>query len=120
MKMKIIYLASPYSHDDKEVMESRYQAAIDGCAKLIEMGYCPISPIVQSHPVANKHDMGLEFDTWEQIDYALIDACDELCILEMDGTWESKGISKEIQYASLKCKPTWIMKHEIDFDVIEA
>lgn len=117
--MKVIYLASPYSHPDKTIMESRYQAAIDGCAKLIEMGYCPISPIVQSHPVANKHDLGLEFDTWEQIDYELINVCDEVCILDIDGVHESKGVKKEIEYALSRRKPIWTISSKIDFNVTD-
>lgn len=48
--MKVIYLASPYTDEDKTVMENRYQLAIDGCAKIMRMGLCPISPIVHSHP----------------------------------------------------------------------
>jgi nucleoside 2-deoxyribosyltransferase len=103
--MKTIYMASPYTHSDKTVMETRYQLALDGCSKLIGMGFCPISPIAQSHPVANKHDMGLSFDTWENIDYAMIDMCDELWILDIDGVDESSGVRKELIYALSKRKP---------------
>ena len=42
---KIIYLATPYSHEDKNVVESRYIQTANKCAELISEGNVVISPI---------------------------------------------------------------------------
>lgn len=107
--MKVIYIASPYTHEDYDVMEERYQKAVDACRRVIEMGHCPISPIVQSHPVAVKHKMGLSFDFWEEIDFKLIERCDELWILYIDGVNTSEGVVREKEYADRIYKPVRVL-----------
>ena len=103
--MKVIYLASPYSHPDEQVRESRYLEAVDACHDIINLGHCPFSPIVHSHPIALRHGSGLGFDSWMKIDFEMICRCDELWILNIEGYDESEGVAKEKQYALIKGLP---------------
>jgi nucleoside 2-deoxyribosyltransferase len=95
----LLYLASPYSHYDPAVREARYMAAIDAAAGLMEQGYHVISPIVACHPIAILYGLPMGYDYWLQLDERLIEACDAVCVLMIDGAEQSVGVAAEIKYA---------------------
>jgi len=47
----MIYLATPYSHDDPEVMEERFALVTATAAQLMLAGYVVYSPITHGHAV---------------------------------------------------------------------
>ncbi len=47
----MIYLASPYTHVDAAVRESRFDAACLAMSTLMRAGLSVYSPIVHSHPL---------------------------------------------------------------------
>src|SRR4051812_15243129 len=83
----MIYLASPYSHDDPTVREERFREACRATAALIDVGEVVYSPIVHSHPLA-AHGLPTAWEFWEKQDRELIARCDEVVVLTLDG-WES-------------------------------
>lgn len=110
--MKLIYLASPYlyrglrdkSIDNEtyerfcnEVHETRYQSAIDVTAYLMKKGLVVYSPIVATHPVAVKHKLPLGSEYWLQFDEIILNKCDEIIVLTLDGWKESPGVQREIE-----------------------
>lgn len=103
--MKLIYLASPYVYrrDDvsdmakAQVQEFRYQLAIDASAWLMNLGYSVISPIVATHPVAVKHDLPKGSEYWMKFDEILLNKCDEMMILMIDGVFDSPGVKREFK-----------------------
>lgn len=96
----MIYLASPYSHDQPAVRQRRYELARDVTGRLIQVGHVVFSPIVYSHQFAESH--GTEFRAWSFFDLAMIDAASELIVLMIDG-WElSKGVWAEVEHAKQK------------------
>lgn len=97
--MKLIYLASPYSHPDPKVVEQRYLAAVEKAAELIKAGFMVFSPIAHTHPIAVRHKLPGEFDYWEAYDRRMISHCDLLYILTIPGWRESRGVQAEIQIA---------------------
>ncbi len=103
--MKLIYLASPYLYrgpDDiglklaEYTQEKRYQSAIDATAYLMKKGLCVYSPIVATHPIAVKHDLPLGSEYWLQFDEIILNKCDEIVVLMIEGWKESPGVQREI------------------------
>jgi hypothetical protein len=107
--MKLIYLASPYlyrgdiegitEYGKQRIHEQRYQDAIDATAYLMNKGLAVYSPIVSTHPVAIKHDLPLGSEFWLQFDEVILNKCDEIVVLMIDGWRESPGVQREIQLA---------------------
>ncbi|MEX0937329.1 MAG: DUF1937 family protein [Pirellulales bacterium] len=100
----MIYLASPYSHDDANVREARYEAACRAVASLLRSGCFAYSPIVHSHPLA-AYGLPTDWKFWESIDRRHLSHCDELAVLTLDGWTTSVGVQAEIRIAHEYGKP---------------
>jgi hypothetical protein len=100
--MKFIYLASPYSHPDHEVREARYRAACRKAAQYARKGIAVFAPIVHSHPLVPYMDAAqcMDFDLWMKLDLPLLKAADELHILCIDGWRASRGVTREVEFAT--------------------
>lgn len=101
---KLIYLASPYSHDDPNVIEHRVCQVQNATAALIEQGNLIFSPIVYTHPIAEMTSFAPvntaeAMSGWMDYDKAMIDKCDELWVLELDGWAQSRGVEAERNHA---------------------
>ena len=99
--MKKIYLAGPYSHDSKLVKLKRFLDLNVKAAELMEEGYLVFSPISHSHPISKwvSKENSMSYDFWLAQDFWILDICDELHILCLDGWLESKGVLAEIARA---------------------
>ena len=96
-----VYLATPYSHEDKMLHSIRFEQVSAKAAQLMEAGYKVFSPISHSHPIStyckpenNTHDFWLRQDFW------ILELCDEMHILCLDGWRTSKGVDAEIVKAN--------------------
>lgn len=105
---KLIYLASPYSHSDNDVIARRVLEVQDATARLIERGHLIFSPIVHSHHIASQvtfeptHNENSDLHngtTWLDYDRAMINKADELWILRLNGHTRSKGVHAELYHA---------------------
>jgi hypothetical protein len=99
---KIIYLASPYTHPDPDVVEKRFTQVMKVAADLTKFGYVIFSPILHSHPLAVEHGLNGDWDFWKRIDTAFIKASGLLAVVKLDGWDQSKGVTAEIAIAE-KC-----------------
>jgi nucleoside 2-deoxyribosyltransferase len=104
MYKKLIYLASPYSAPTKEQMLQRTKDVQVATAKLIEQGHLIFSPIVHTQPIEDIVSFSPvntegEMSGWMKYDFAMIDKCDEVWVLKIDGWEASRGVAAEIQYA---------------------
>lgn len=103
MRDNIIYLASPYSGSDEQKI-ARYEAAIKTTVFLIKEGHNVYSPIVHSHPLSKKlPPQGWDF--WKAIDFPMLDRCDLLMVLTIEGWRSSVGVQEEIAYAATHSIP---------------
>jgi len=100
----MIYLASPYTHTDPDVRESRFDAACRATAELVRGGHVVFSPIVHGHPLV-RFEVPVEWDFWERFDREHLRWCDELVVLMLDGWRESRGVQGELQIAQELGKP---------------
>jgi hypothetical protein len=98
-----VYLASPYSHHDAAVRQERYQAACKKAAQYASKGIAHFCPIAQSHPVADYMDEAkrMDFELWMKNDLPLLRMAQELHVLCIDGWRSSRGVTREIEYATL-------------------
>lgn len=95
----MIYLASPYNHEDPAVRESRYDAAMKACADLLIAGEHVFSPIVHCHELAKRYELPPGFEFWRDYDHAFLRLCDRMVVLKLDGWKESRGVTAEIELA---------------------
>jgi len=100
---ELIYIAIPYTFDS----EKSVKIADKVSAELMKQGYSVISPISQSHRIANHLDPDLRFsqEFWQAIDDPLVIACNRMCLIRIhieeksaeQLIEESKGCQHEIE-----------------------
>jgi len=100
----MIYLASPYSHPDAAVRETRFRDACRAAAKLMRLGHVVFSPIAHGHCIC-EHGLPTDWRFWEPFDRSQLERCDEVVVLMLDGWRESVGVQAEIQIADEVGKP---------------
>ena len=105
MESKLIYLASPYTHPDKNVEKFRYERAMDCQFWLMQKGYTVYAPIRATHELAKRYFLPSNFEYWAQFDEIFLSKCDELFVLMMPGWAESKGVTSEISIAKRRNLP---------------
>ena len=109
--MKKAYLASPYSHPDPKVREERFIEVCGLAASLMwgDNDLTVFSPIAHSHPIAVHGGLSGSADYWEKHNRAWLDWADVLFVADMEGTKESEGIRREIEYAiNAKKRVVWL------------
>lgn len=100
--MDRIYLASPYSHPDRAVRETRYLEAVKAAGRLMKdrLGCAVFSPIAHSHMIAELTRLPGDFDFWQGQDMGFIDFwATRIAVLKLDGWRESMGVRAEIARA---------------------
>ena len=101
--MKLVYIASPYSHDDSRIVNDRFDKVRDYTASLMQSiydtGCVPFSPILHCHEMAQVHDLPKGHEYWMVVDKTILRHCDELWVYMLDGWQESAGIKMEIEFA---------------------
>lgn len=101
----MIYLAGPYSHPEREVIEQRYDQHVKHLAHLLNDGLIVFSPIVHWHVVATRHMLPHGWEFWGKLDLSILDRCDKVIVLTLPG-WESSiGTTAEIEHAKSKNIP---------------
>ncbi|GIW80418.1 MAG: hypothetical protein KatS3mg105_2225 [Gemmatales bacterium] len=100
----MIYLASPYSHDDPTVCEQRYRDACRAVAGLLHQGLPAFSPIVHSHPLV-QYGLPADWSFWQRYDRELLARCDEVVVLMLEGWEKSVGVREEVRIARELGKP---------------
>jgi hypothetical protein len=106
----MIYLASPYSHPDPAVMESRYREVVLVVGRMTERGHHVYSPIVHYHEVAKLTGLSTSAEFWTKINHATIDLCESVYVLRTGGWMSSVGVLDEISYAKEKGIQVWYLK----------
>jgi nucleoside 2-deoxyribosyltransferase len=99
--MKKIYLSAPYTIHPKAC----FMLANRKAAELMMEGNIVFSPISHSHPIAIQENMSNAHEFWMQQDLPFIEFCDELYVLQLEHWETSKGVQKEIEYATELGKP---------------
>jgi len=95
---KLVYLAGPYVHEDKKVMAKRFKTFSKVAGKLMATKDVYVfSHITHGHPI----DMTAKFPSffWLTFSIGMLEKCDEMYILDIEGWQDSVGVKAEIEYA---------------------
>jgi hypothetical protein len=99
--MRKVFLACPYGHTDKVVVENRFQVSNAVAAKIVSNGATVFSQVSMSHPI-NAHLAGLDKAAigklWGPVDAVFMEAMDELIVIDEPGWKESAGVAREIEF----------------------
>ena len=96
---KLIYIGSPYSHPDKDVMENNFRLVSDLAAKLCSEGKVAFSPITYGHTLLVFREMPHTWEFWQNFCLSFLVHADELLVYQMPGWESSKGLADEISFA---------------------
>lgn len=103
--MRKIFLAGPYGHADREVVEQRFHEANAVAARIARSGSTVFSQISMSHPI-NSHLPDLDKagigKLWAPIDQVFMDAMDEIVVIDGPGWQESAGVKREMEFFKSK------------------
>lgn len=99
--MKMVYIASPFSHKNFFVMCYRFYKITKIAALLYKKHkVCMFLPITQSGLMqVLVPSLGGSFASWKDVDLAAIDHCDEVWVVKMSGWDKSIGVIAEVEYA---------------------
>lgn len=100
----MIYLASPYSHPDPEVLASRADEVAKIASDLMRDGSYVFCPIAHTHAIA-EYGLPKGWDFWEGYDREYLNFCEELVVALMDGWQDSTGVNAEIKIMNELGKP---------------
>lgn len=103
----LIYLGSPYSNVDQLQQKINFILARDATAWFMERGIFIYSPIVHCHDIAVHYDLPHDYTFWKHYNRRMLSACDEFCMLRIDGWDTSKGLKGEIADAQKLEKPLY-------------
>ena len=96
----MIYVASPYTHPDRNVREQRYHDVMRFIAEhQTEYDQMLYSPIVHYHDMAVFHDLPTNWEWWWDKNKQMMDLASAVLELRIDGWETSKGMQAEIKYA---------------------
>ena len=99
MTGSLIYIASPYTTDDNELLEKRFEAVCASCAVLMNDDLHVFSPIAHGHSISKHGDIPTDWVYWKTICEMMIDRCQRFIVVTLDGWDKSVGVLAEIKYA---------------------
>jgi len=109
-----VYLASPFSHEDKLIEKWRYEQVCKAAALLQDDKHLIFSPIAHSFGLAmhgGLHNKPWE-GFWKEIDFAYISMMDALWVLTLTGWRSSIGVTDEIRFARSRNMPVKLVSME--------
>jgi hypothetical protein len=105
--MGFIYLASPYTDDDPDVRQRRFEVVCRVAGELMEEGHIVFSAIAHGHSVET---IGMEgpagHDFWMRQCVGMLERAEKLVVLTLDGWEVSRGVQEEIEFALRRGIPT--------------
>ena len=97
---QLIYLASPYTNSDKNIVEQNYKLVSEIAANLVSEGYVVFSPISYGHNLLDFKEMPSNCEFWFNFCVAFLLRCDKVLVCTMPGWENSLGVKEEIEIAS--------------------
>ena len=100
MRQSYMYVASAYTHANRQIEWERYLSVMDFMTWLARHSdVVPYSPILHCHDWADRHELPKDADWWRQQNSCMLRNASGLYVLMFDGWNESKGVTQERQLA---------------------
>lgn len=100
----MIYLAAPYNHPDKAVIQERMEKIYDTIHNHIKDGTHIITPLFM-HEICLRHEIAGDYLFWEKFCLNLLKRCDKMYVLCLDGWDKSRGVLAEIEFCDKNSIP---------------
>lgn len=97
--MSFTYIASPYTHPNEDVIQSRYLVTLAYTSFLLHNKKYVFSPIVHCHPLAVIANIPRNFSFWRHYNEAMLSKAKKLIVLQLPGWKQSQGVNFETAYA---------------------
>lgn len=111
---QLVYLASPYTHNDESVVEKRIEIYCKVDAVLTHNGIFTAPPLLK-HFIIQHRKLPSDWEYWKHYSQALLSRCDSMIVLCLNGWLESVGVLEEIRYCDdHKIPVTYIDLPEIE------
>jgi nucleoside 2-deoxyribosyltransferase len=94
----MIYLAAPYTSYDPEIVDMRIAQFCRVDAKLCQQGLITVSPL-SKHFIKDHATIPLTWEFWKTYSEKLMEKCDALYVIMLDGWDVSEGVLAEIELA---------------------
>jgi hypothetical protein len=94
----LIYLAAPYTDPNPDVCEQRMAQFCIVDAHLCKQGLITVSPL-SKHWMKYHTNIPLTWDFWKTYSEKLMEKCDALYVIMLDGWDVSEGVLAEIELA---------------------
>lgn len=107
----LYYLASPYSHKEREVMNERAEVATKAAVDLLHKGIFVFAPIPYNAPW-EKYGLPGDWGFWQEFDKAFVSRMDAVVVLTIDGWDRSTGVTAEIKFAEENRIPVYYLSLE--------
>jgi hypothetical protein len=101
----MIYLASPYSHEDPAIRQARYEAVRAFTCELLQQRKVIFSPIVYCHGIAVELGLPTDASYWKSFNMTFLRKADALYVLKLEGWEYSAGVKVETATAGLLAIP---------------
>ena len=111
---KLVYLATPYSHENKSVEWQRYEVVTRVAARLMERGIFVYSPITHCHPMTLHAPLPGNWDFWKEFDTIFLEMCQVMVIVKQDGWQDSKGVKAETELFRSINPDFWVIPYNPD------
>ena len=112
--MSVIYLASPYTHEDRaeELHRFRQVCQVAGC--LMMDGNVVFCPVAMGHSIQEHSTPTLprSLDWWMARDLPILEHCNLLAVLTIDGWQDSDGVKQEVGHAVIHDIPVVYLSPE--------
>jgi len=99
LERDFVYLACPYSHDEKQVREARFLQVTKAAARLMNQGHIVYSPITHCHPMEKHGGLPGGWQFWRRIDEVYMRHSKMLVVLPLEGWQKSTGLKAEREMA---------------------
>jgi hypothetical protein len=94
-----VFVSSPYSDDNEDVVEERVKIAQRYVAHLASDRIFAFSVIAYIHPILVENSLPTDYEFWRDMCISSITACDVVHVLCVDGWDTSVGVADEIEVA---------------------
>lgn len=108
----MIYIASPYSSRDPEVMRERFEKVSKYAAHLMVEGWYVYCPIAHTHPMALYGGLNGDWSFWKPYDTYMMKLCEAVHVYQLPGWKTSKGVAAEIKIAKRLRLPVIYVKEQ--------
>lgn len=108
---ELIYVACAFDGPTSTIRQHRIEVASKFCAHKMRQGVIVFCPLVHNYQIL-KYGLPIGWDYWEKFNSQLLQKCDRLFVLKIEGWEHSTGIQAEISLAREFLIP--IEYHDID------